>query len=369
LASIALGVGAVALVLQNGYSLTDAMNEGPSIEVALTFPVVGALIASRHPRNAIGWIFCLAGLSQGLIQVAYLYAEHASTQGRLPAADIAAWLSTWIWIPAVGSLLTFVPLLFPTGQPISRRWRPIAWVSALTIGSLATLVAASTWRLRGKQPLGDIEAISRWFQPLLLLLLGCGLASAASLIFRFRASRGAERQQLKWFAFMAPAVVALVILDGLQLEGASWLIDMLGLLLVPCLPVAVGIAIVRYRLYDIDRIINRTLVYGALTALLAVTYVAIVAAASSLVGSSEITTAGATLAVAALFGPLRRRVQGFIDRRFYRRRYDAAQTLEAFGARVRDEVDLETLTGELLGVVRTTMQPVHASLWLREPVR
>ncbi|MBA2427888.1 MAG: hypothetical protein H0V60_12520 [Actinobacteria bacterium] len=270
-----------------------------------------------------------------------------------------------MWLPGFGSALTFLPLLFPTGRPPSRRWRPVAWLSGTCLGVLVLYVATGSWSLTGKQLLGEVEVAG--FAPLLLLLLACGLASAASLVARFRASRREERQQLKWFVLAVCGLVVLFVLDGLQIPvGAG---NALAVILIPCIPAAVGVGMLRYRLYDIDRIINRTLVYGALTAFLGALYsgavVVLQAAVGERIGSSPLAVAATTLAVAALFRPARALVQTLIDRRFNRSTYDAQKTVEAFSGRLRDEVDLDQLSSDLVAVARTTMQPAHASLWLR----
>jgi len=367
LASVMLGAASIVFTVLNGYSFEATLNEAPLIEVAFTFPVVGAVIASHHPRNAVGWIFLLVGFTQGLILFTFLYAEHAYLidPGSLPSAHLAAWLSSWMWLPGFGSALTFLPLLFPTGRPPSRRWRPVAWLSGMCLGVLVLVVATGSWSLTGKQLLGEVEVAG--FAPLLLLLLACGLASAASLVARFRASRREERQQLKWFVLAVCGLVVLFVLDGLQIPvGAG---NALAVILIPCIPAAVGVGMLRYRLYDIDRIINRTLVYGALTAFLGALYsgavVVLQAAVGERIGSSPLAVAATTLAVAALFRPARALVQTLIDRRFNRSTYDAQKTVEAFSGRLRDEVDLDQLSSDLVAVVRTTVQPAHASLWLR----
>jgi hypothetical protein len=271
----------------------------------------------------------------------------------------------------------FPLLLFPTGRSLSPRWRPVTW---LAVGFTAALTVLGMLRpslyLTDAQtianPIGvagvDIEAapLSTILNGLLLFLLG---AAVVSLVVRFRRSRGVERQQLKWFTY-AGALVLLIPLIGFvvpSLGNAAFVV-------VIALPIAVGIAILRYRLYDIDRLINRTLVYGLLTALLAGIYAGVVLGLGQLFGgigeqAPSWAVAGATLAVAALFQPARRHIQAVVDRRFNRRKFDAAKTVEAFGIRLRDEVDLDVLTAELLVVVDQTIQPTRASLWLRPPAR
>jgi hypothetical protein len=286
------------------------------------------------------------------------------------------WVSQWAWAPGLGLLLTFVPLLFPDGRLPSRRWRPVAWLSAIPIVVIPVSTAVALWSWRGpalldpngvSQGMGDLGVILN-FAPY-ILMLGCGLACLTALLLRFRRARGIERQQLKWLLF-ASAITITILLVVRPNTSNEWKLGMLlALPLVPSVPVAAGVAILRYRLYEIDRIINRTLVYGLLSAILGLGY-----AAGSLLfilmtgvgsGPPSWLVAAATLAAAAVFRPARRRIQAAVDRRFNRRRYNAATTIEAFSARLRDEVDLDTLTAELLAVVDQTMQPTHVSCWLR----
>ncbi|MDQ3752481.1 MAG: hypothetical protein M3333_06280 [Actinomycetota bacterium] len=365
-----MAAAAIGLLVLDDYSYGELLYEAPSIEVALAFPLVGALVAARRPRNPIGWILCAAGFTQGVVELTYLYARHSYVMdpGSLPGADIAAWLSTWTWIPGFGMLLTFLPLLFPSGTLLSSRWRPVAWLSGACNGAMVLLTAASKWAGRGSGLLGDVDEDIRWFTPLLLMLLGCGVASTISLILRFIRSRGVERQQVKWLAFALASLVLIFLADAFQPGGVTAFV---ALVIIPCAPAAIGLAILRYRLYDIDRIINRTLVYGSLTAMLGLVY-AVTSLGVTAFGSStallqsDVVVAGATLAAAAAFQPVRRRTQLFIDRRFYRTRYDSVRTVESFSDRLRARVDLDSLTADLLATVDRTVQPEHASLWLRD---
>jgi hypothetical protein len=269
--------------------------------------------------------------------------------------------------------ITFVPLLFPDGRLPSRRWRPLAWLSTVPL-AIFVVLQVYLWPYRGQIPppklSGLIGALSDQSGGLLgPLLLVCALACVSSLMFRYRRAAGRERQQIKWFAY-ATAVfpTVLVVSEYLPVRPITYLPLLPAFSLVP---VAVGIAILRYRLYDIDVIINRTLVYGSLTVTLALVYLGGVAATQEIFRvltsqeqQPQIAIVVSTLVIAALFNPMRRRIQAFIDRRFYRRKYDAAKTLEAFSARLRDETDLERLGEDLVGVVRETMQPAHVSMWL-----
>jgi hypothetical protein len=319
----------------------------------LAFPLVGALIASRRPHNPIGWICLAAGLFWMLIVLGDSVPGSAEPY---PVTTDA--LTQWIWVPPVGLLGIYMILLFPDGRLPSRRWRPLAWLSG------AAMVAQA---LTGA----------------IVLLPVCILASAASLVWRYRRSDGEVRLQIKWVAFAALFVglaYAITLVSGLFLapeylaaeRSPLWLglLQNTVLMSYAGVPVAVGFAVLKYRLYDIDILINRTLVYGSLTAILALVYVGCVvglqAAFRALSGQeSTLAVVASTLAIAALFSPLRRRVQGFVDRRFYRRKYDARKTLEAFSAKLRDETDLERLGEHLMGAVGKAMQPAHASLWLR----
>ncbi len=333
------------------------------------------------------------GLAWGLNGSLNGYAFYAlrTQEGSLPRPDLSIALGYWLWVPAVGLMGTFLLLLFPDGRLPSPRWSPLGWLSAFTLIFLSaiSLFQPGPWSNtefpQVDNPLG-IQALRPLLFPIqmigIVLLLASIVGCAVSLVRRFRSSRGQERFQMKWL------VTGATITTGAYL---SWfaglgLIELLNLHTTPLLytvveevttssflliPVAIGIAVLKYRLYDIDLIVNRALVYACLTAVLALVYAAGVVGAGTVVraatgqATNNLAVAASTLAVAALFRPARGRIQGFIDRRFYRRKYDAARTMEAFSARLRDEVDLEALHAELLAVVRDTMQPTHASVWLK----
>jgi hypothetical protein len=296
----------------------------------------------------------------------------------LPGAQAMAWLQSWLWVPGVLLLLCFLPLYFPNGRLVSRRWRWVVGLAILFCVTGAVLSALTPGEIPDMgivNPLGveALRPVSELLEPVYLALyFFLFFASAASLV-RFRRSGSLERQQIKWLAFAALAV-PVWFLTNAPIEAASrtLFIVMDALIFSALIPVAAGVAILRYRLYDIDVVINRTLVYGTLTVLLAAVYFGGVATTQAifraLTGQEQqpqLAIVVSTLVIAALFMPLRRRIQAFIDRRFYRRKYDARKTLEAFSARLRDETDLEALNAELVGVVRETMQPAHVSLWLR----
>jgi hypothetical protein len=383
LAVFAVGYGAAPLSVANGN-----FQRQPGFYLAMVlaftaFMVVGAVIVAHRPGNAIGWVFSAVGLlsSAGVLGMEYAEYAYVTRPGSLPGAGLAAWLN-WYWFPLLGLILVFTPLLFPTGRLLSARWRPVAVATAVGIAAMTVLVALQPtirlqnedYTLRNPIGLGGVPDPEEGVLGAVLsgLLFGCMAAAVASVGLRFRRSRGVERQQLKWFTYAAALLAVSFLLWGFLLP-AGGVTDVVFGLTIALVPVAAGIAILRYRLYDIERIINRTLVYGLLTALLGAVYAGAVLLLGQLFGGmgTEPPTwavAGATLAVAALFQPARRRIQAIVDRRFNRRKYDAAKTIEAFGARLRDEIDLDTLSAELLAVVHHTMEPTRASLWLRPPV-
>jgi hypothetical protein len=306
----------------------------------------------------------------------YEYGHYAliTKPGSVPLAVAAAWASEWMWTTGAIPLLTFGLLLFPDGHLPSRRWRPIAWLAGATMAMFTLGSAVQPGPMPGypdiPNPVG-IEA-ARLLQMLASLsqvcLLVVVIGSATSILVRFRRTRGLERQQLKWLAYAVTVATVALLLASRQWAG--WAVaEIVTLFAVGFIPVAIGIAILRYRLFDIDRLISRTLVYGLLTALLAGVYVTGVFIVGRLLnpatGDSALAVAASTLAVAALFQPLRRRIQRLVDRRFNRSRYDAARTVEAFSGRLREEIDLDSLSAELLAGVDQAMQPAQASLWLR----
>ncbi len=365
----------------------------PTIDVfffsatAVVFSAVGTLVASRRPRNAIGWLLLAIGLVGALTAFSSGYAMYGliAHPGALPAttAVIALGLpGSFVSFMLVG---TFLLLLFPDGHLLSNRWRPVAWLSAGVIAVAAVLSLLKPGPIDVvpgvdnplSNPLGLAGSVGSAIEtaadyPIVLAML-CVTLSAVSLVIRFRRSSGVERQQLKWVVAGGALLAAGLLSGPLFLWwtpfGGVW--DVLAPLGFAVFPVAVGFAVLRYRMYDLDRIINRTVVYAIVTALLAGLYFGIVIglqqAFSGLTRGNDLAIAGSTLAVAALFRPARTRIQEFVDRRFYRRRYDAARTLDAFSARLRDEVDLDRLGTDLGAAVNDTMQPAHVSLWLREP--
>lgn len=337
----------------------------------LAFSAVGLLIILRQPRNVVGWICAGTGFFAHLNGFATEYAKYGYLENPVPLSPLFAWFSAWTWAPMVFLPLTQLLLLFPDGRPLSSRWMHFG----VAAGVLLVVLVVSNSFLDGdnvppRNPLAfraSERAIVVAATPLLVVMVLAILVSMASALIRFRRSSGGQREQMKWFAL----AVALNI--GLQAANlAIWGNDDENTLFgigVALLAVTIGIAVLRYRLYDIDRIISRTLVYGSLTAGLASIYLALVVGLQRLLeplsGGSDLAIVATTLVVAALFLPARRRVQRIVDRRFNRHTYDGQRTIEVFSARLREQIDLDTLRGELMAVVDDTMQPASASLWLR----
>jgi hypothetical protein len=348
--------------------------------VYLTFPAVGAAIAVRRPGNAIGWLFLAGGLGAQLEDAALGYATYTLIKdpGALPAGAAAGLTADIVWVPTMAAGISLLLLLFPTGRPPSRRWNILIWIVALAVAVyvVGTLVNPGPLYFfeSVRNPLG-VEAGEEIIGPVVDLVGGpfllTTLAAIVALVLRFRRSAGVEREQLKWLVYAAALIALLtpflVLLGEREVElGGILVSDFLYGLVIGVIPLAVGAAILRHRLYDIDVVIRRTVIYGALTVTLAAAYLGGVLLLQLLLSpESDFAIAGSTLAVAALVRPARRRIQDVVDRRFYRRKYDAARTLEGFGAHLRDQVDLDALAGELRAVVAETMQPASVSLWLR----
>jgi hypothetical protein len=341
----------------------------------LSSVIVGALIVFRRPRNPVGWLL-LGGVTTLAIQeftLQYVIYGLVTEPGSLPLARAMVWLLSWIYVPAIALILVFLPLYFPNGRLLSQRWRWLMWSSLLFTGTVTVYSAFRPGAVKEDLDLVNPVGLST-LRPALDVLdpamvvayFAVLFSSAATLVVRFRRSTGDERQQIKWLAFAA-SVVPVWFLVSPATRGLLY--GVLDGLVFACIPSAVGIAILRYRLYDIDVVINRTLVYGSLTVTLVALYFGGIVVSQRvfvvLTGEqSTLAVVASTLVIAALFNPLRRRIQSLIDRRFYRRKYDAAKILERFSTRLRDETDLEALNNELVRVVRETMQPAHVSLWL-----
>ena len=346
--------------------------------LAVGYSTVGAVAASHRPKNPVGWVLCSIGLSWGVTHFSSEYATYAllAAPGTFVSAEAAAWICSWVWVPALG-VIVFLPLLFPSGQLPSARWRPFAWFSVL-LAAAGTIMAAFSpgpgVGLSIRNPLG-IESLPDLNEQLQALMFALIFVAAASLVWRMRYAGGVERQQIKWVAYAGAlaggaSLPTYTVLEAVNLRWLQMVGHVPALVGIVGVPTAVGIAITRYRLYEIDILINRTLVYGLLTATLVALYFGVILVLQRLFvvltgEKSTLAVVASTLLIAALFTPFRRRIQRVVDRRFYRRKYDARKTLEAFSAHLRNDTDLETLSDELVGVVRETMQPAHVSLWLR----
>ncbi|HEY2789438.1 MAG TPA: hypothetical protein VGI72_08275 [Gaiellales bacterium] len=397
LAIILFGIGdALGFVTHDPQNAGGWGGGGPAALVAFsialfTFAAIGALIASRHPRNAVGWILIGIGLSWALDSALEGYAVYGlkTHPGSLPAAAYANAFDDWMWVVSIGLMGTLLLQLFPDGRTLGRRWRPLAWISAAAIAITAASEMFSPGRMSdsvvpaaanplGVSALGGVLPLTQNALAVVLLCIPC---SAAALLVRYRRSRGAERLQLKWLVSAAAAIVAFYMVV-VTLSGAPtgkvplWLLVLqdAAVFCFCLIPLAIGAAVLRYRLYDIDVIVRRTVVYSALIAVLAGLYVTAVSVLGFL-GREVTGQSGAlavtisTLLVAVSFQPLRGRIQSAVDHRFYRRRYDAQMAVATFSGRLRSEIDLESLTGELLDLVDQTLQPSRTTLWLRPAER
>jgi hypothetical protein len=345
--------------------------------VPFCFAVVGAVLVWYRPENRMSWLFAATGVLLALLEFVEEYADYSYViaPSPLPLAAVAAWLAAWLWVPTFGFLGLVLLLWFPTGNVPSRRWLPLQHFDFLLLATLSVYVAFSDdpqSNAAYDNPLaipGLADAADAVFAVVEPLYPAAALLSVASLVARYRRSGAVERLQLKWFLTAASVFVIYLVADTAGV-GPKWLRGVLGAAAFLSLPIASAVAILRYRLYDIDVIINRALVYTALTAVLVGLYAGGVlvfrTALDPVTGDNDVAIAASTLAVAAMFGPARRRIQSFIDHRFYRSRYDAQQMLEGFASRLRQEVDLDSVSGDLLGVIGRAVHPAHASVWLRE---
>lgn len=376
LTAIVLSTIATVGLSRHGGDVIGALMIGGLLSVTA---LIGAVIVLRSDQR-IGWLLLAISAFATAGSLTQTYAVAALIDGRaLPGAQLAAWLALWVALPAVG-LFVYLVLLFPTGRLPSRRWKPVA--IATGVGTLGVILPTAL--LPGPMPAIPVEpnplgiegmrdvltTLSNLASPIVPL---CALGAVVSQVLRVRRSRGPERQQIKWVAFAMLLVPILIVISQMVIpQGASegqWIEFALNILAATLIPIAIAVAMLRYRLYDIDVIINRTLVYVALTISVAAVYLGLVFVLQTLLpirADSDVAVAASTLGAAALFRPLRTRLQYEIDRRFYRRRYDATKTLDGLAQRLRDEVDLSALSDDVLGVVGSTIQPVHASLWLRE---
>ncbi len=351
-----------------------AFSAGDVVWVAsfVAFTVVGALIAGRRPEHPIGWLFLGVGATSVVSVLGYEYAVRSLfTSPWLPGGAVASWLAAWTWSPGLG-LIVVAALLFPTGKPLSPRWRWLIWLVGAPTVVITVVSAVGTWSLRGRVLLGEVDAAAgHWtitvVSMLFPLVLLAAILSLVGLVVRYRRARGIERAQLKWLALVAVVMAGSIVTgETVALEGAARnVVDILGTPL--WFPVAAGVAILRHNLFDIDRIVSRTVTYALITAVLASLYVAVAVLPSTLFGlQSDLFVAAATLTAAAAFGPVRRRIQNLVDGRFNRNRYDARRTIESFGVRLREELDLDALRDEVEVVARATMHPSHIHLWLTQ---
>lgn len=393
-AGVLISRGTISLVeprVRDGHGAVAALGEVGIVLLVASFPVTALVILRSKPRNRIGWLLMAIGAVWTLGALADGYARYALlvNPGSLPRPDVTAVLNAVSWAPGLGLMGTFLILLFPDGRLPSPRWRPVAWLSAATVAALTVTLLLTP----GELDVGPMPSLRNPFgvesaRSVLTVLLGfllpllpiCIGACALALVLRFRRSRGVERLQLKWLT-TAAALVALLFLFSFSVSLLSgslsgdtqpeWMdvLDAASFLSFLLIPVAIGTAVLRHKLYDIDLVINRALVYGSLTVTLAITYVGSVLvlqrAVSPVTSESDLAVAGSTLVVAALFRPARSRIQAAVDRRFYRSRYDAAKTLDAFAVRLRHELDLDSVGADLRATVDETVQPAHLSLWLR----
>lgn len=343
--------------------------------LGLFYPVMGALIASKRPRNPIGWIFIVIGMSAAASAVATVLSTDVpriDVPGAPAGAIWGDWLNQWVWVPSWLAIPTFVLLLFPDGRLPHRRFRGVAVLAAVAmavaaVGGILSPNGGDTARPGYHNPVVIVPSSINSILPIAIMaLLFSGVGSLVALIYRFRRSRGDEREQLKWFAFAGIATAALYF--GLSVQATTGPVQALGFIAIPLLPTAAAVAILRYHLYDIDRIISRTVSYAIVTAVLGGIFALVVLVPTAVLGSGgrvpDWMVAVATLLVAALFRPVRRRVQDTVDHRFNRKKYDAANTIDAFSARLREQTEIEVLQTDLESIVRQTMQPAYVSLWL-----
>ncbi len=376
--SAILALASVALASFNGENLIELVANHHAIGIlnALILPLLGALIVVGDRRNLLAWVLIMGGVFLAVYNLTQQYAPLAlgltSRQLSLPGGELASWLTSWINVPGIVIVGAFLILLFPDGHLPSRRWWPLGLAGAVILVVPTVILAVAYWPVRGPSLItqeGSEPPVADgmfWLSFMGALLLGA--ISIVALVLRFRRAGAVQRQQIKWFAYGAILSILLSLFPQARPFGPY--LELLGTVL---LLAGLSIGILRYRLWDIDRLVNRTLVYGLLTATLGAIYAGGVLVLGQLFGGIGSETpswavAGATLAVAALFQPARRRIQAVVDRRFNRRKYNATKTIEAFSIRLRDQVDLDTLSAELLAAVDQTMQPASASLWLRPSV-
>jgi class 3 adenylate cyclase len=374
LVAVVLGLGTSVLVVLTGTPLSEVIagHTAVGVMVGLGFPPLGALIVARHPRHPIGWLLLVAGLTQSLVNFAGLYATYAlqTRPGSLPGGPLMAWLNVWMWAPGYGILLAGLPLLFPTGRLPSQRWRPVAWLAGVALFGIIAPIAIVTWPLRGLRLLADAPPDTRSVQVALVIsiamavvLVGVGFAAVVSLVVRLRRAGTVERQQIKWYAYASVLSVVIVAVSGV-FPALVWL----ELLAIPCVIAGLVMALFRYRLYDIDWIISRTLVYGLLTAAFTAVYLAIVVGIGTLLGAQGranlVLSVAATGVIAVAFQPARDRSRRLANRLVYGRRATPYEVLSAFSRGVTGASADDSLQRMARLVVEAT-GAVQATVWLR----
>ncbi len=364
--NISLLVAAITLFCLTAQDLFQVLNNASIVVAFAAFSVVGLLITLQRPQNRIGWLFLAVGIGTGTTAFCGGYTAYAQAHPTLPGVFATTILGDIVWPFNFTLLLVFLPLLFPNGRLLSSRWRIFVWLALILILLDSLTQVFIDLHLEIFEPWLKMQDAN---QDVLILVVIPAIAALISMVLRFIRSRGNERQQMKWLTYGC-AIMLILAIGGILANDTT---EFSFAAAIICLPLSIGISILRNRLYDIDRLISRTLIYLLLTALLVLTYLALVFglqfALQGITHNSPVPIVISTLAVAALFQPLRRAIQNVIDRSFYRRRYNAEQVLASFGTTLRNELDLSQLNERLLEVVRETMQPEHVSLWLCTPGR
>jgi hypothetical protein len=369
LAFTSLMAAPVLEISAGGKALGDSLGNVADIGLvfSICFPVLGAFVIRQRGSHTVGWLLCGIGASIALHNFVDTWQSTAhDNPGSLPWGDFAHWVGMWLWFPGWVAVTTLLPTLFPDGRPTGRR-RRLAWVDAVGVVAVTVAFAGATWQLRGiyDESGGDPPSVAAVYVAGVLVVALLTFVSLGSLVARYRRADPILRRQIAWVVYGAAVAVVMSVIGAVP--NVSSIFQVLEALAIVG---GLAVAMFRYELYDIGVVVNRTLVYGALTATLAGVYLASVLLLQLVLSpSSDLAIAASTLAAAALFRPARSRIQRLVDRRFYRSRYDARQTLDSFAGRLRHQVDLDALGADLRGVVAEKMQPAHVSLWLRDPGR
>jgi hypothetical protein len=375
------GILTASLIINFAEGLSDLFNLITFGAFVIACAALGALVAAKRPANPIGWILSLVGTFGVVAAMVSVYIEaYPTPEGA--QGSIADWIASFIWTLTFAPMI-FVVQLFPTGRPLGKRWNPVLWLTGAGIACATVAYAFAPGPMYNSidpvpNPLG-VESLRGFLEVLSsvggVLIVASVVLSVSSLVLRFRRSRGVERQQMKWFAYAGMVLLGALAIQMIvfsivpETDTAVDVSNALFSFTVTLIPITIGLAVLRYRLFDIDRIISRTLAYGLLSTILASGYLLVVLALQSVLpvdDDSPVIVAGSTLAVVAAFGPLRTRLQTIVDKRFNRSRYDADRTVAEFSGRLRSQVELDSLTDDLVGVVGTTLQPSHLSLWLAQ---